>query len=115
MHGIIEQQLHQIMLPWELQSQRYTACTALIAMFAGELQAARALLEEQLVQERNLRLAVEASRETLSQQLAEQQSDLATAKQQVCTQLHSLAQTALLMLYTPCTVTCFQLGSVAYC
>lgn len=96
-------------------SQRYTACTALIAMSAGEMQAARALLEEQLVQEHNLRRAAEASRETLSQQLAEQQSDLATAKQQVCTELRSLAETALLMLYIQCTVTCCQLCSVAYC
>lgn len=71
-------------------SQWHTACTALMADFAWETQAAKALLEEQLVQEQNLRLTAEASKETLSQQLAEQQSALAAAKQQVCSQMHSL-------------------------
>ena len=51
------------------------------------MQAAKALLEEQLVQEQSLRLAAEASKETLSQELAEQQSELDMARQQVCAQL----------------------------
>ena len=57
------------------------------------------------MQEQNLRLAAEASKENLSQQLAEQQSALATAKQQVCAQLHSLAWTAQLMLHIQCATT----------
>ena len=51
------------------------------------MQAAKALLEEQLRHEQKVRLAAEASKETLVQQLAEQGSALVAANQQVCAQL----------------------------
>lgn len=53
------------------------------------MQAAKALLEEQLRHEQKARLAAEASKEALVQQLAEQGSALVAANQQVCAQLQS--------------------------
>lgn len=47
------------------------------------MQAVKALLEEQLLHEQEARLAAEASSETLTQQLAKQQSALMAAHQQV--------------------------------
>lgn len=47
------------------------------------LQAAKVLLEEQVLQEQKGRLAAEASKDALSQQLTEQQSALAAAQQLV--------------------------------
>lgn len=53
------------------------------------MQAAKAVLEEQVLLEQKGRLAAEASKEALSQQLTEQQSALAAAKQQVCVCVNS--------------------------
>lgn len=47
------------------------------------MQAVKAMLEEQLLHEQVARLAAEASNETLTQQLAEQQSALVAVHQQV--------------------------------
>ena len=61
------------------------------------LQAAKVLLEEQVLLEQKGRLAAEASKDALSQQLAEQQSALAAAKQQVCVPTALIGQTTQLM------------------
>ena len=49
-----------------------------------QMQAANALLKEQLLHEQKARHLAEASKDTLSQQVDELQSALEAAKQQVC-------------------------------